>query len=169
MFTKTLKISFFVFFLFLIGGALAFADITFDPTSSQPTGTLIVPTCDLGNTVILYDPDGNLIQNYPCNGSSTFSDSVARTDTIVECTVVMHAPPIPSRYCAYDTLTEAEIADNFDYETTFSFSASAFAGFLDNSVDTFFSNSGGLNFLGTIFAIPVIFAIVASMIRPFIV
>jgi hypothetical protein len=39
--------------------------------------------------------------------------------------------------------------------------------FLDTAVNVFFTNAGGLDFLGTIFAIPLIFAIVASMIRPF--
>lgn len=39
--------------------------------------------------------------------------------------------------------------------------------FLDISVNTFFSNAGGLNFLGTIFAIPIIIAIIVSILRPF--
>lgn len=39
--------------------------------------------------------------------------------------------------------------------------------FLDTAVNTFFSNAGGVDFIGTMFAIPVIFYIIASMLRPF--
>ena len=39
--------------------------------------------------------------------------------------------------------------------------------FLDTAVNTFFSNAGGLQFLGTIFALPIVFAIFISIIRPF--
>lgn len=39
--------------------------------------------------------------------------------------------------------------------------------FLDTAVNTFFSNAGGLDFLGTLFAIPVIVAIISAMLRPF--
>ena len=39
--------------------------------------------------------------------------------------------------------------------------------FLDTAVNTFFANAGGVDFLGTIFAIPVIIIIIISMLRAF--
>lgn len=39
--------------------------------------------------------------------------------------------------------------------------------FLDIAVNTFFSNAGGLNFLGTLFSIPLIVIIIITMLRPF--
>jgi hypothetical protein len=38
---------------------------------------------------------------------------------------------------------------------------------LDQAVNIFFTNAGGVDFLGTLFAIPVIFAIFLALIRPF--
>jgi hypothetical protein len=38
---------------------------------------------------------------------------------------------------------------------------------LDLAVNTFVVNAGGINFLATLFAIPVIIIIFASIIRPF--
>jgi hypothetical protein len=39
--------------------------------------------------------------------------------------------------------------------------------FLDQAVNIFFSGAGGLDFLGTIFAIPVIVAIFLTLSHPF--
>lgn len=39
--------------------------------------------------------------------------------------------------------------------------------FLDIAVNTFFTNAGGINFLGTIFALPVIAIILITILRPF--
>ena len=39
--------------------------------------------------------------------------------------------------------------------------------FLDQAVNIFFSNAGGVDFLGTIFAVPVIIAIFLAILRPF--
>jgi hypothetical protein len=39
--------------------------------------------------------------------------------------------------------------------------------YLSQAVNIFFTSAGGLDFLGTLFAIPVIIAIFASLIRPF--
>jgi hypothetical protein len=39
--------------------------------------------------------------------------------------------------------------------------------FLDTAVNTFFSNAGGIDFLATIFSIPVIIAIISAILRPF--
>lgn len=39
--------------------------------------------------------------------------------------------------------------------------------FLDQAVNVFFSGSGGVDFLATLFAIPIIVAIIISMLKPF--
>ena len=39
--------------------------------------------------------------------------------------------------------------------------------FLDTAVNTFFSNAGGVDFLGTLFAIPIIAIIIITILRPF--
>ena len=39
--------------------------------------------------------------------------------------------------------------------------------FLDTAVNTFFSNAGGIDFLGSLFALPVIVIIFISLLRPF--
>jgi hypothetical protein len=39
--------------------------------------------------------------------------------------------------------------------------------FLDTAVNTFFTNAGGVNFLGTLFALPVIVIIIITILRPF--
>ena len=39
--------------------------------------------------------------------------------------------------------------------------------FLDIAVNTFFTNSGGVDFLGTLFAIPIIAIIIIVVLRPF--
>jgi len=39
--------------------------------------------------------------------------------------------------------------------------------FLDTSVNLFFSNAGGVDFMYTLFAIPVLYAIIAPFIRAF--
>ena len=39
--------------------------------------------------------------------------------------------------------------------------------FLDTAVNIFFTNAGGTDFIGTIFAIPVIVLIVVSLLRTF--
>jgi len=39
--------------------------------------------------------------------------------------------------------------------------------FLDMAVNNFFANAGGVDFLGVLFSIPVIFGIMSSIIRPF--
>jgi hypothetical protein len=38
---------------------------------------------------------------------------------------------------------------------------------LDIAVNSFFTSAGGVDFLGTFFAIPIIFAIIFAMIKPF--
>jgi hypothetical protein len=38
---------------------------------------------------------------------------------------------------------------------------------LDISINSFFTQAGGTDFIGLLFAIPVIFAIVYSIVRPF--
>lgn len=39
--------------------------------------------------------------------------------------------------------------------------------FLDTAVNTFFSNAGGVVFLATLFAFPIIIIIIVSLLRPF--
>ena len=39
--------------------------------------------------------------------------------------------------------------------------------FLDIAVNTFFTNAGGVNFAGTLFAIPVIIVLMIIILRPF--
>jgi len=39
--------------------------------------------------------------------------------------------------------------------------------FLDQSVNIFFSNAGGINFAYTLFALPIIYAIIAPMVSAF--
>ena len=39
--------------------------------------------------------------------------------------------------------------------------------FLDIAVNTFFTNAGGLNFISTIFAVPIIIVLMIIILRPF--
>ena len=39
--------------------------------------------------------------------------------------------------------------------------------FLDTAVNTFFSNAGGVDFIGLLFSIPIIVFIISSLLRPF--
>jgi len=39
--------------------------------------------------------------------------------------------------------------------------------FLDTAVNTFFTNAGGVNFLGALFALPIIVIIIITILRPF--
>jgi len=39
--------------------------------------------------------------------------------------------------------------------------------FLDQAVNIFFSNAGGTDFMGVLFAVPVIVIIISAIIRPF--
>lgn len=39
--------------------------------------------------------------------------------------------------------------------------------FLDTAVNTFFTNAGGIVFIGTLFAIPVIIVLIVTILRPF--
>lgn len=39
--------------------------------------------------------------------------------------------------------------------------------FLDTAVNTFFTSGGGVQFIGTIFAIPIIIIIIITILRPF--
>ena len=39
--------------------------------------------------------------------------------------------------------------------------------FLDTAINTFFSNAGGVDFLGLLFAVPIIIVIIAIVLRPF--
>jgi hypothetical protein len=151
--------------------------LLFSLPSPQPLGTNITVTVATGaenpygfsngDYFQVYDPSGNFISRDAISGGTFFTNSTAETDSVVEC-----LSTIPSATCSSDaTLTNAEADSGFIHTFSFTFSTPTpppTGTFLDNSVDTFFTNSGGLDFLGTLFAIPLIFAIVASMIRPFI-
>ncbi len=71
----------------LILPAFVFADVslTFDHSSPRQVDTLIISTCDVGDTVTTYDDTDTLVDSFACDGANTFTSSDPLTMTIVEC------------------------------------------------------------------------------------
>ena len=146
-----LALAFILFF-----PAISHADIYFDPSPPQPQGSSVNVNCDNGMLQI-YSTSGQWLGHMSCGGIYAPEYNLVGGVDFINCT-----------HCGIlDGTKESQVMGDSRFLSKATF---YFTGPLDNAVNLFFSNNtinNAGNMLPLFFAIPVIFAIFASITRPF--